>query len=150
MLNITYEYIDYKNTLFDEAANLRYDILFKPYGKILKYKYDELDKISYHLAGIIDNRVISYSRLTSIDSDNKIGKISNVVVDPDYNNMGIGLNMVKKHIMTADEKQFKYIYLHSRIDTIQFYKKAGFISEGSVFISEKSGLPLQKMFLNIY
>lgn len=149
MLNITYKYIDYKNTLFDEVINLRYDILFKPYGKITKYKYDTLDNKSFHLVGIVNNSIISYSRLTPIDGNNKMAKISNVVVNPHYTNMGIGLEMLKKHISKAKSKNFKQLYLHARKDTIKFYKKAGFEPEGALFVSEKSGLPLQKMFLNI-
>lgn len=149
MSNVKYEYIDYKNTFFDEVINLRYDILFRPYGKISKYKYDDLDKDSFHLIGIINNKTISYSRLSLIDINNKIGKISNVVVHPDYNNMGIGRDMLKRHIITAKENKFKEIYLHARVDTIEFYEKAGFISEGSAFISDRSGLQLQKMYIRL-
>ena len=149
MLNIKYEYIDYKNTLFEKVINLRYDMLFKPYGKIAKYTYDTLDSKSLHLVGMVNNLIISYSRLTPMDENNEIGKISNVVVNQDYNNMGIGLEMLKKHISTAKSKDFKQLYLHARKDTIGFYKKAGFKPEGSLFISNKSGLYLQKMVLNI-
>ena len=148
-MNIRYEYIDYKNTLFKEVIDLRYDMLFKPYDKIEKYEYDNLDHKSFHLVGIVNNTVISYSRLTPIDENSKIAKISNVVVSEDYNNMGIGLEMLKKHISTAKLKDFTQLFLHARKDTIGFYKKAGFNPKGPLFISDRSGLYLQKMFLNI-
>ncbi len=83
-----------------------------------------------------------------MDCNGEIGKISNVAVSTQYSNMGIGLAMLNKHIETAKEKNYKYIYLHARINTVEFYKKAGFKPEGTVFISDKSGLPLQKMFLS--
>lgn len=149
MNNVIYEYIDYKNTFFNEVINLRYNILFKPYGKISEYKYDKLDKNSFHLIGVLNNKVVSYSRLSLIDMKNKISKISNVVVHPDYNNMGIGHDMLKRHIITAKKNNFTLIYLHARIDTIKFYEKAGFISDGPTFISNKSGLYLQKMYMNL-
>ena len=57
--------------------------------------------------------------------------------------------MLKIHIKTSLEKKIKKIYLNARIDTIEFYKKAGFFTESSVFISDKSGLTLQKMFLKV-
>ena len=148
MLNITYEYIDYKNTLFNKVIDFRYDILFKPYGRIQKYTYDEYDKFSLHLIGRINDNIISYSRLSCMDCNGEIGKISNVAVSTQYSNMGIGLYMLNKHIETAKEKNYKYIYLHARIDTVEFYKKAGFEPEGPVFISDKSGLFLQKMILS--
>lgn len=149
MEDIEYRYINFDNALFKQVINLRYDILFKPYGKIQKYTYDQFDSYSYHLVGIMDNNIVSYSRFTPLSRDNTVGKISNVVVNPDYNNMGIGIDMLKIHIKTSLEKKIKKIYLNARIDTIEFYKKAGFFTESSVFISDKSGLTLQKMFLKV-
>ena len=149
MLDTIYKYIDYKNTTFNEIVDLRYNILFEPYGKIKKYKYDELDKYSYHLVALIDNKVIGYSRLSLIDSRVLTGKISNVVVYPDYNKNGIGHNMLKVHIKKAYELNIKYLFLHARKDTVDFYKKVGFISKGSVFTSDMSGLLLQKMYLEV-
>lgn len=149
MLNITYEYINYKDTKFNEIAELRYDILFKPYGKIQKYVYDELDSNSFHLGVLFNGKVIAYSRLTLVNLEKKIGKISNVAVSPQYNSMGIGHNMLKKHIEKAIEEEMKSIFLHARIDTIDFYRKSGFEPEGDSFISDQSGLPLQKMSLKL-
>lgn len=149
MLDIIYEYIDYKNTNFNEIVDLRYNILFKPYGKIKKYEYDEQDKYSYHLVALIDNKVIGYSRLSLIDSIILTGKISNVVVHPKYNKNGIGHNMLKIHIKKAHEINIKYLFLHARKDTVDFYRKVGFISKGPVFTSKMSGLPLQKMYLEL-
>lgn len=149
MNHIRYTYINYTDAIFNEAAKLRYEILFKPYGKIKEYKYDEFDKSSFHLAGICNNKIISYSRLTPEIQNNSVGKISNVVVEPKYNNMGIGLEMMKKHIQYAKENKFNCLYLHARVDTINFYRKAGFKPEGNVFISDRSGLSLQKMVFNI-
>lgn len=142
MNDIAYEYIDCTSKKFKEVIDLRFDILFKPYGKIEKYKYDEMDNISFHLAAIYNGMVIGYSRMTDIDGK---GKITNVVVDPQYIKKGIGFEMLKRHIIKAEECKMSYLYLNARLDTINFYKKAGFQCKGNTFLSEKSGLMLQKM-----
>ena len=46
MEDIEYRYIKFDNALFKQVINLRYDILFKPYGKIQKYTYDQFDSYS--------------------------------------------------------------------------------------------------------
>ncbi|MGN0145172.1 MAG: GNAT family N-acetyltransferase [Clostridium sp.] len=149
MLDINYKYINYKNTIFIQVSNLRYDVLFKPYGKIKKYVYDKLDPKSFHLTALLNNRVIAYSRLTLVDCKNSIGKISNVAVAHEYSSMGIGHNMLKIHIQKASELGMKYLFLDARKETINFYRKSGFEPEGDVFISNKSGLPLQTMSLKL-
>lgn len=146
MNNIKYEYIDLKNEKFNQIINLRFNVLFKQYGKIEKYDYDELDNKSFHLAALHNNRVIGYSRMTDIEGK---GKITNVVVDPEYTKRGIGVEMLRKHIIKAEENNISYLYLNARLDTVEFYKKADFQLNGEMFLSEKSGLMLQEMFYKI-
>lgn len=145
MNNITYEYIDFTSEKFKEVIELRFNILFKPHSKINKYSYDELDEISYHLVALQDDKVIGYSRMTDIKGK---GKITNVVVDFEYAKRGIGAEMLKRHIKKADEHNIKYLYLNARLETVNFYKKAGFKCKGDTFVSEKSGLILQEMYYN--
>ena len=144
MEEIVYKYIDYKSEIFKQIIELRYKILFEPYGKIKKYDYDDLDPISEHLVALDNGRVAGYSRLTNFNGK---GEITNVVVNPEYVNKGIGSKMLNKHILKAKDCNIKGLCLHARIDTVDFYKKAGFQCRGEVFISEKSGLLLQNMHL---
>lgn len=143
MNNITYEYIDYKNEKFKEVIDLRYNILFKPYGKINKYDYDEFDNNSFHLVALHKGKVIAYSRMTDINGK---GKITNVAVNPEYIKRGIGVEMLRTQIKKAKDYNIKQLDLSARLDTVEFYKKVGFQCEGDTFISEKSGLTLQEMF----
>lgn len=143
MNNITYKYIDYTNEKFKEVIELRFDILFKPYGKINKYDYDELDNNSFHLVALHKDEVIAYSRMT--DTNGK-GKITNVAVNPAYIKRGIGVEMLRIQIKKAQEHNIKQLCLSARLDTVNFYKKVGFQCKGDTFLSEKSGLMLQEMY----
>lgn len=142
MNEITYEYIDYKSTKFEEVTDLRFEVLFKPYNKIEKYDYDELDGISFHLVASYKGSVIGYCRMTKF---NENGKITNVVVNPSYIKKRIGFKMLKKQIIKAEECNINYLYLNARLDTVDFYKKVGFECTEKSFLSEKSGLKLQEM-----
>ncbi|NME81664.1 GNAT family N-acetyltransferase [Clostridium sp. SM-530-WT-3G] len=144
MKDITIKYIGVKDKLFKQVALLRYKILFEPYHKINKYIYDSLDNISYHLVALDKNKIVGYSRLTNIDGK---GKITNVFVIPEYENLKIGHKMLNKHIEKAKKEKFTQLYLNARISTINFYKKAGFVEEGEPYISDKSGLMLQNMIM---
>lgn len=143
MNDITYEYIDCKNIKFIQVIELRFNILFKPYSKIDKYSYDELDSSSLHLVALDDNKVVGYSRMTKFNGK---GKITNVVVDPQYSKKGIGAEMLRTHISKAKEEKINQLYLNARIETVSFYEKVGFKCVGDIFLSEKSGLELQEMY----
>ena len=144
MKDIVIKYIEFESELFKEATLLRYKILFEPYHKINKYTYDSLDSASYHLVALDEDKIVGYSRLTNIDG---AGKITNVFVIPQYENLKIGHKMLKKHMEKAREEQFSKLFLNARISTLNFYKKAGFLEDGFPYISDKSGLTLQNMVL---
>ena len=145
MEKIIYKYINYKDEKFKQVMYLRYYILFEPYNKIKKYEYDELDNISVHLVALDKDKVIGYSRMTNTHGEEKI---TNVLVSLEYVKRGIGLEMMKKHIIKAKEDNISYIYLNARLDTVNFYKKVGFQCEDIIRISARSGLPLQKMYIS--
>ena len=146
MDGITYQYIDDKSKEFDQVMELRYSILFQPYKKIGRYDYDELDDKSFHLVALNDSMVIGYSRLTYIDGK---GKITNVVVHTDFISLGIGHCLIRNLINKAKEENISEIFLNSRLDVTEFYRKLGFVEQGSSFVSDKSGLLLQKMVLSL-
>jgi N-acetylglutamate synthase-like GNAT family acetyltransferase len=146
MGEIIYKYTNYKSKEFKQVIDLRYHILFEPYSKIKKYEYDELDAISLHLVALDKEKIVGYSRMTDVNGE---GKITNVVVSPEYINRRIGFEMMKKHIIKAKEYNISYLYLNARVDTIDFYKKVGFQCQDKINISERSGLPLQKMSIKI-
>ena len=146
MNDITYKYTNYKSKEFEQVINLRFNVLFAPYNKVEKYDYDELDYISLHLVALDKDKVVAYSRITN---DNGVGKITNVVVDSEYSQRGIGFEMMKRHIIKAKECNMNYLHLNSRLDTVNFYKRVGFQCKDDTFVSEKSGLILQDMYFTI-
>ena len=148
MEKIIYKYIHRESDYFKEAANLRFNVLFKPYEKIERYVYDDLDYKSLHLVAMTmeDEKIVGYSRLTPSEGR---GLITNVSVDSEYSKQGIGFNMLRTHINRAHSINIDYMYLNARINTVKFYEKVGFKVDGEPFISDKSGITLQKMYIII-
>ncbi len=146
MDDIIYKYIDYKSEEFKQVIDLRFNILFEQYNKIERYNYDELDCMSLHLVALDKEKVVGYSRITNINGK---GKITNVVVSPEFIHKGIGFEMMRRHIIKAKENNINHLYLNARLSTTNFYSKAGFQCKDKTFLSEKSGLLLQKMYLKI-
>jgi len=146
MDDITYKYINYKSKEFEQVIELRFNILFEKYNKIKRYDYDELDHISLHLVALDKGKVLGYSRMTDINGK---GKITNVVVNPEYKYRRIGFEMMKIHIIKARENNMHYLYLNARLDTVDFYRKVGFQCKETTFLSDKSGLILQEMYFKI-
>lgn len=146
MNEIIYKYIDHKSKEFKQVIILRFDVLFAPYNRVGKYDYDELDHISLHLVALDKDKVVGYSRMTNTNGK---GKITNVVVNPEYVRMGIGFEMMKRHTIKAEECNMNYLYLSARLSTINFYRKIGFKCKDETFLSEKSGLMLQEMYFEV-
>jgi len=142
MNRIDIKYIQFNDELFGAISKIRYEVLFEPYHKINEYKYDSLDSKSFHLVAMDKDKIVGYSRLTVFNTN---GKITNVFVIPEYENLKIGHNMLKEHIIKAKELNLKKLCLNARLSTLNFYKKAGFVEEGEIYISDKSGLKLQNM-----
>lgn len=134
MNNITYKFINCESKEFKEVSELRFKILFKPYNKIHKYDYDELDYNSIHLVALDEGIVVAYSRMTN---HNMNGKMTNIVVSEKYVGKGIGIEMLKRHKIKAKEFEFRCLYLNARLDTINFYKKAGFSVRATYFHQKK-------------
>lgn len=98
------------------------------------------------MVALDEGAVVAYSRMTNYNMN---GKMTNIVVSEEYVGKGIGIEMLKTHKIKAKELGIICLYLNARLDTINFYKKAGFQCKGNIFLSEKSGLALQPMYFKI-
>ena len=105
-----------------------------------------MDRNSIHLVALDKGLVVGYSRMTDFNGE---AKLTNVVVNQKYIGRGIGIEMLRMHKIKAKEFNVKCLYLNSRLNTIDFYKKVGFQCINNTFLSERSGLILQPMYFKI-
>ena len=63
----------------------------------------------------------------------KDGKIERVSILKNHRRKGLGYQLMKFIINNAKEKGLERIYLHSQMDSIEFYKSLKFIQKGEAF-----------------
>ena len=75
------------------------------------------------------------------------GKIGRMAVLPQFRGQGIGRQILDATIARASELGFRRVTLHAQADAVDFYRKAGFLTEGGEFT--EAGIPHQAMALEL-
>ena len=77
---------------FEEYDLFRWEILRKPIGKSIESLKDKYEDSSYHLIGVIDNKIIACGRL-HFNSDNE-AQIRYMAIDENFQRKGIGVKII--------------------------------------------------------
>ena len=109
---------------FKEYDLFRWEFLRKPLGKSIESLKDEYEDSSYHLIGVIDNKIIACGRL-HFNSDNE-AQIRYMAIDENFQRKGIGVKIIEMLEAEAKKKQINKIVLNARNHVIKFYAKSGY------------------------
>ncbi len=109
---------------FKEYDLFRWEILRKPIGKSIESLKDEYEDSSYHLIGVIDNKIIACGRL-HFNSDNE-AQIRYMAIDENFQRKGIGVKIIELLEAEAKKKQINKIVLNARNHVTKFYAKSGY------------------------
>ena len=109
---------------FKEYDLFRWEILRKPLGKSIESLKDEYEDSSYHLIGVIDNKIIACGRL-HFNSDNE-AQIRYMAIDENFQRKGIGVKIIELLEAEAKKKQINKIVLNARNQVIKFYANSGY------------------------
>jgi len=121
------------NILFKTPSNseefknydlFRWEILRKPIGKSIESLKDEYEDSSYHLIGVIDNKIIACGRLHFNNAYE--AQIRYMAIDEHYQRKGIGVKVIELLEAEAKKKQINKIVLNARNHVIEFYAKSGY------------------------
>ena len=74
------------------------------------------------------------------------GKIERVSILGSYRRKGLGSQLMKFIIKTSKKLKLNNLYLHSQMESIEFYEQLGFIKKGDVFI--EAGI--NHIFMELY
>ena len=111
---------------FEEYDLFRWEILRKPIGKSIESLKDNYEDSSYHLIGVIDNKIIACGRL-HFNSDNE-AQIRYMAIDKNFQRKGIGVQIIELLEAEAKKKQISKIVLNARDHVLEFYKKSGYMA----------------------
>ena len=121
------------NILFKTPSNseefknydlFRWEILRKPIGKSIESLKDEYEDSSYHLIGVIDNKIIACGRLHFNNAYE--AQIRYMAIDEHYQRKGIGVKVIELLEAEAKKKRINKIILNARNHVIEFYEKSGY------------------------
>ena len=127
---------------FDEAVQLRYEVLRRPLGltytvEQLAAEYDQLHLAAYSDAAVL----VGYLNLTPQDA--QIVKMRQVAVAPTWQRKGVGNALVKASEELSQQLGFARMVLHARETAVPFYNALGYNSVGAQF--EEVGIPHFRM-----
>ena len=116
-----------RNAVFIEEQNVPRDL-----------EWDGMDETSNHfIAETSDGDVIGTARLMPS------GQIGRMAILIPYRGHGIGRRMLDMAIQSASRSGMKGVFLHAQSYALEFYLKAGFITDGIEF--EEAGIPHRSM-----
>jgi N-acetylglutamate synthase-like GNAT family acetyltransferase len=111
---------------FKKYDLFRWKILRKPLGKSIESLKDEYEDSSYHLIGVIDNKIIACGRLHFNNAYE--AQIRYMAIDEHFQRKGIGVKVIELLEAEAKKKQINKIILNARNHVIEFYKKSGYMA----------------------
>ena len=107
---------------FNEYDLFRWRLLRKPIGKTIQSLKDEYEDDSFHLIGVIDNKIVACGRLHFID-DSK-AQIRYMAVDEKYQRKGLGSSILSLLESHAKKNNADKVILNARDHAIKFYAAA--------------------------
>ncbi len=107
---------------FNEYDLFRWRLLRKPIGKTIQSLKDEYEDDSFHLIGVIDNKIVACGRLHFID-DSK-AQIRYMAVDEKYQRKGLGSSILSLLESHAKKNNADKVILNARDHVIKFYAAA--------------------------
>ena len=139
-----YKFISTDEDAYKEERALRAKVLREPLGfpagaEVFPFEYEAM-----HLVALDGERVVG---CCMFKPEGKGGRLLQMAVYFDHQKRGIGGGMIKCMEARLKELGFEEIYLHSREDAVDFYKRFGFEPVGKKFI--EIGINHQKMVKRI-
>ena len=117
---------------YDQALRLREAVLRAPLG--LTLTSDELagEDRCFHLGRFANGRLLAVLLLRPLDEHTV--KMRQVAVHPDFQNRGLGFQLVAFAERFAKERGFTKIVAHARGTALGFYGNAGYAITGDDFL----------------
>ena len=109
---------------------------------------DDKDKKAIHVFGLVEGKIIAYSRLFNKKEYFKETSFGRAVVELTNRGKGIGDMLVEKSLSTIKEKyKEKKVKISAQAHLVNFYKKHGFKTTGKEYLED--GIPHIAMLANI-
>jgi predicted GNAT family N-acyltransferase len=132
--------------LFAEAKQLRYHVLFQPFGISALRDFDDANPDSTHMAVFDNGRIVGYGRLVMKGDE---AQIRHVCVSPSAQGKGVGTQLLKALIDLARTNRARLVFLNARFTAMGVYRRIGFVEVGELMTAEDVALPHKRMELRL-
>jgi len=136
---VEYREIEVHSTEYEESLDLRWRVMYKPFGLAEWLTPGVLHERAIHIAGVTDGRVVAYGRL-SLDPGGSCGQLYQVVVDPDVQGKGVGRGIMMALECRAALEGMSSLRLDARLPAVGFYNQLGWLATAPEYIT-RTGLP---------
>ena len=117
---------------FKQYFNLRWRILREPWDQPEGSEVDELEDNCVHIIAKDDETVVGIERL-QFNSETE-SQIRYMAVEPEYENNGIGRQIVEVLEQQARLNHRKKIMLDAREPAVGFYEKLGYVTKEKTYL----------------
>lgn len=131
---------------FAEAKQLRYRVLFEPFGISALRDFDDGNPNSTHVVASDGGRIVGYGRLVRRGDE---AQIRHICVDPNAQGRGIGTEILEALIDLARKAGAKTVFLNARFTALGMYRHFGFVEVGSLIQAEDIAVPHKRMELKL-
>jgi predicted GNAT family N-acyltransferase len=128
------------NREMTKAFAIRLRVFVKEQGVPEDIELDQDDRRAIHLLALASGKAVGTTRVVVRAGRAKIGRMA---VLKSYRGKGVGKQLLKHAITTAEKLRARKIYLHAQVGVIEFYEKLHFYCVGPVF--DEAGIPHRKM-----
>lgn len=140
-MDIEFSIINYQSGLYPKILSLRDRILRQPIGLSLFDEDLSDERNQYLIAGTDLGEPVACLMLKILDKDTV--KFRQMAVDLTYQGRGVGAMILRYAENFCLLNEYTRIELHARCSAEDFYRKAGYRSEGDVFT--EVGIPHVRM-----
>lgn len=131
---------------FAQAKQLRYKVLFQPFGISALRDFDDGNPDSTHVVVSSGGAVVGYGRLVRRGVE---AQIRHVCVDPSVRGQGIGTQILEALIDLARKSGARTVFLNARFTAVGMYRGLGFREVGELIQAEDIAVPHKRMELKL-
>lgn len=135
---------EYPSPLFAEVDELRYRVLFEPFGVGRDDDWNDADPSATHVVALAGGAVVGYARLIA-EADGRTGQIRQVAVDPSWERRGLGSALMRTVLGRAAEQGLTDVWLNARMSVVPFYERLEFRVTSGMFHAPRTYLPHVRM-----
>ena len=120
-----------------QLAQVRTAVFVDEQGVPPEIEMDSEDACCHHLLALLAGEPVGTARLLA---DGRIGRLA--VLKP-HRGIGIGVQLLRASVALAESVGMTNLYLHAQVQTLDFYRREGFVDDGEAFV--EAGIDHQNM-----